>query len=156
MESIEHTQEVAVKRKSKPRDVAQRLDPRRLNFLEYYFKPDSPTFNNGLQSALRAGYSQKYAEQLIARDYPWLRIPLESVSTQHLVEKARGVLQDAVEGKLDSEGKPFYKYKSAEFVASRADKDFTEKQQIDHTSGGLPIQESVLKAMMKAYGEEES
>jgi phage terminase small subunit len=155
MPETEHNKEVIVKMPKKPKGKPNKLDPRRALFLELYFKPDSPTFHNGLQSALKAGYSEQYALNMISRELPWIKNVSESVSTQYLVEKAREVMKEAVEGKLDVEGKPFYKYKASEFVSSRADKDFTEKKQMDITSAGLPIQETVLKALEKAYSDTE-
>lgn len=141
---------------TKIKDKPNRLDSRRLAFLEYYFKPDSPTFRNALQSALRAGYSKSYAENITAQEYPWLKKASESlgeiISIDTLRTKARKALDEALEGKLDvKRGSKVLKVKAASFVAGRADKDFVEKQQIDVTSAGLPLQSGLVGMLMKAY-----
>ena len=41
------------------------LDPRQTAFLTYYLDPKSETFSNALQSGLKAGYKQEYAENIL-------------------------------------------------------------------------------------------
>lgn len=40
-------------------------DPRKEAFLIHYFTPNSPTFSNGYQSALKAGFSPHYAKRVV-------------------------------------------------------------------------------------------
>lgn len=47
-------------------------DPRQSIFLKYYFDQKSETFSNALQSALKAGYAQQYAESITAAMPAWL------------------------------------------------------------------------------------
>lgn len=49
----------------------RKLNPRQTAFMSFYFDPTSPTFNNARQSALRAGYSEEYADNIthIGPDY---------------------------------------------------------------------------------------
>ena len=42
------------------------LDPRKIAFAAAYLDPLSPTYSNGLQSALKAGFAQEYAEKILA------------------------------------------------------------------------------------------
>ena len=60
-------------------------DPRQEKFLSLYLDPKSPTWSNALQSALRAGYSQEYAESLTAQMPDWLS---ESLGDNILVQQA--------------------------------------------------------------------
>lgn len=43
-------------------------DPRKNMFLKAYFDPGSPTFSNGYQSALAAGFSSAYARQIVGKN----------------------------------------------------------------------------------------
>ena len=61
------------------------LDPRQNLFLGYYIDPKSETFSNALQSALKAGYSQDYAENLTGQMPVWLS---EKLGKLKMVEKA--------------------------------------------------------------------
>lgn len=54
------------KRRLKPKSKKRRLKPKQALFLKYYTSKDSPTFGNGLQSALKAGYKREYAEKITA------------------------------------------------------------------------------------------
>ena len=60
-------------------------DPRQALFLSYYLDPKSETFSNALQSALKAGYQQEYAESITAKSTTWLA---ESVGDQFMLSKA--------------------------------------------------------------------
>lgn len=48
------------------------LTPQQNSFLENYLNPESETWGNALQSALKAGYKQEYAESITSKDLKWL------------------------------------------------------------------------------------
>lgn len=82
-------------------------DPRQALFLSYYLDPTSATFSNALQSALRAGYSQKYAEVLTGQMPDWLS---ENLSDNKRLSKAEKILDKTLEleavneeGKVDNQ-----------------------------------------------------
>lgn len=54
-------------------------DPRQHLFLENYLNTSSPTFSNALQSALKAGYKQEYAENILNIMPTWLSETLDSL-----------------------------------------------------------------------------
>lgn len=61
-------------------------DPRQTLFLEYYLDPSSETFSNGYRSALKAGYSEEYAQTITAnKSINWLS---ESVSDEYKLKIA--------------------------------------------------------------------
>ena len=64
------------------------LDPRQKLCWEFYINPDSPTFSNGLQSALRAGYEDGTARQVTT--LPWF---VEKCRYNNFVSKAEKVLE---------------------------------------------------------------
>lgn len=47
-------------------------DPRQECFLAFYLDPQSPSFSNARLSALRAGYSEHYANHILAQNQEWL------------------------------------------------------------------------------------
>jgi hypothetical protein len=48
------------------------LTPQQIEFASYYFDPQSATYSNALQSALKAGYSQETAENITNIMPKWL------------------------------------------------------------------------------------
>lgn len=61
------------------------VDPRQATFLAVYLDPKSPTFGNGLQSAISAGYTESYAAVMVSEMPDWLS---ENLNELNLVEKA--------------------------------------------------------------------
>jgi len=78
------------------------LNLQQQNFLKYFTDPNSPTWNNYLQSALKAGYSQEYSESINSKDLQWLNEGLvEIVGKDKLLKKARKNLEMGLDGLLD-------------------------------------------------------
>lgn len=79
------------------------LTPQQEEFLALYTDPRSPLFGNALQSALKAGYSQEYSENITHRMPDWLA---ENVGDMKRLRKAEKNL-DEVQGLqiYDDEGK---------------------------------------------------
>lgn len=107
------------------------LTPQQEAFLKEYTNPKSPLFGNALQSALKAGYSQEYAESITYKMPEWLS---ENVGKAKLVVKAERNLDLALEGLLDDPekgGKPL-QYKATEFTLKALKKDeYSERH--EHT-----------------------
>lgn len=82
--------------KNNPNKVNQYTepDPRQSLYLSYYLDPTSETFSNSLQSALKAGYSQEYAESLTAQMPDWLS---ESLGDNKMLQKAVKVLEETLD-----------------------------------------------------------
>lgn len=70
-------------------------DPRQQLFLAYYLDPKSPTFANALQSGLKAGFAQNYAENIMSDQPTWLMEKLEIKSPMLL--KAERNLDEMME-----------------------------------------------------------
>ena len=91
------------------------VDPRQEMFLSSYLNPNSETWGNALQSALKAGYTQQTAESIISRAPKWI---VESLGDNILLQKASANLHTALVGGLDDPekgGRPL-QYKATEFV----------------------------------------
>ena len=105
-------------------------DLRKLKFLELYFTPGTKYFNNGLQSALKAGFSQEYSENILSTDLKWLADGLSEIvgkptDVGSLAKKARRVLDKSLESddqKLAQD--------TAKFVADKTDPEFSTKQDV--------------------------
>lgn len=81
------------KKRTNPNGANQyQMDPRQKLCWDYYINPKSPTFSNGLQSALKAGYDEEYSNQITT--LPWF---LEKVRTLNMLDKAEKVLNDMLE-----------------------------------------------------------
>ena len=115
----------------------KKFTPQQIDFAMRYYLPNSPTYGNVLQSALKAGYSPKYAKSgLMTRDLEWVeKILLEIVGKptdkSTLVNKAKKVLSeslDSTDEKLEQD--------TAKFIAN-TDPEFSRKQDI--TSDGEKI-----------------
>lgn len=113
------------------------LDPRQALFLEYYLKPGTETFNNIYQSALKAGYSESYAENFRTKERTWMSDHVGEVTKDELVKKAKKVLKKS----LDSQDEKLAQ-DTAKFVA-KTDIEFSEKSDI--TSGGDKLQPLLVK-----------
>lgn len=75
------------------------MDPRQKLCWESYANPNSSTFGNALQSALKAGYEQTYAEQITGR--PWFT---EKVTRLNMLGKAEKVLDQTLDMSVTVDG----------------------------------------------------
>lgn len=105
-------------------------DSRRLKFLELYLTPSTKYFNNGYQSAIKAGFSENTAVTILNK-YKWVTDGIKmirgnSIDTQVLAEKSRRVLSKS----LDSDD-PKIAQDTAKFVSSHIDPDFVQKQEVN-------------------------
>lgn len=79
------------------------LTPQQELFLSYYTNPKSDTFSNAKQSALKAGYSEEYSNNITGQLPDWLS---ESLGDMKRLRKAERVLDRILElDPLDQEGK---------------------------------------------------
>ena len=69
-------------------------DPRQYLFKEYYLNPDSDTFSNAYQSAIKAGYAEEYAQSITAQGNDWFS---EIIRDLQRARKAEGVLDEILE-----------------------------------------------------------
>lgn len=94
--------------KPNPNKVNQHTapDPRQSLFLECYLEPSSNTFSNALQSAISAGYSQEYAENITSLMPAWLS---ESISDLYIAKEAQENIRKAITGTHEEIVKEFGK-----------------------------------------------
>jgi hypothetical protein len=106
--------------------MSEELSPRQIEFLRLYNNPKSETFGNALQSALKAGYSQDYAESLTAQCPEWFSENLGR--RKRMLSKAEIVLEES----LDWEDERL-KLDSAKFIAKTLGKDEGYSDRTEHT-----------------------
>ena len=115
--------------KSKQKTKEKEFTPQQIKFAMFYYLPDSPTYGNARQSALRAGFSDKYSRNITVKNLNWIKdVVLEiggkGVTKDKLVRKAKRVLDKS----LDSEDEKIAQ-DTAKFIA-KTTTEFSEKQDI--------------------------
>lgn len=115
--------------KSRQKDKEKEFTPQQIKFAMFYYLPDSPTYGNAMQSALRAGFSDKYSRNITVKNLNWIKdVVLEiggkGVTKDKLVRKAKRVLDKS----LDSEDEKIAQ-DTAKFIA-KTTTEFSEKQDI--------------------------
>ena len=109
-------------------------DPRQSLFIGYYFDQKSDTFANGLQSALKAGYDESYAEIITARMPKWLS---DKVSDMSLLNKAVKNINKVLDMDNYEDIRALaIQSDMSKFVASRIGKDrFSERKELTGAEG---------------------
>ena len=95
-------------------------DPRQLEFLALYLNPQSDTYSNALESALKAGFSQEYAETITYQMPKWLSENLGK--RQRMLQKAENNLETILDYDDIDGGKRKIKADITKFVAERLGK----------------------------------
>lgn len=123
-------------------------DPRQAACWEYYVNPKSETFANGMQSAIKAGYSEAHSNTITTEE--WF---IDRVRRMNLLKKAEKVLDETlelprhidVEGKVDS-GIERVRLDAAKFVADRVGKHdgWSQKQEVEVTTPEEELTEDEL------------
>ena len=118
------------------------IDPRQELFLSNYLNPQSETWGNALQSALKAGYTQQTAESIISRAPKWI---VESLGDNILLQKASRNLEMALEGQLDDPekgGRPL-QMRATEFVLKGLQKN-KWGDKTDPTTNNIFVKEIII------------
>lgn len=126
-------------------------DPRQKEFISNYLNPNSDTWGNGLQSAIKAGYSEEYAKVMMGRDLDWMS---ESViSDNQLLMVATDNLKSALKGGLDDpeRGKREIQYKATEFVLKGLQKN-KWGDKIDPATNNIFIKEIIINKANEIEG----
>lgn len=118
------------------------LDPRQALFLEYYLNPDSETFSNIYRSAIKAGYSESYADNMRAKTLDWVSGNVGEVTKGELVTQAKKNLKELLVTQDEK-----IRADITKFVA-KTDVEFAEKQDPEATKPGV--------ILVKFLGDEDS
>lgn len=74
-------------RKRKPKEKQELLDPRQISFLQFYTDPGSDTYANAKQSAIKAGFSEAYADNITHLLPQWLSDSIGQEATKALAQR---------------------------------------------------------------------
>ncbi len=78
--------------------VIEKMEPLRQQlYIAYYLDPKSPTFGNSKQSAIRAGFTESYAEMIMSHLPEWLAEKLTNNKYTRMLEKAERNIEEALE-----------------------------------------------------------
>ena len=111
-------------------------DPRQSLFLTYYLNPKSETFSNALQSALRAGYEESYANDITAQMPVWLSESQGNLKRLGMLDKAEKNLQEFLD--MDPNDPKLIQIKAdiSKFITSRLGKKYySERQELTGKEG---------------------
>jgi phage terminase small subunit len=81
-------------------------DPRQAEFLNSYLNPESDSFSNAYQSAINAGYSEEYAQNITSLMPDWLS---DSIADLYIAKEAQSNIMKAVTGEAEDIVKAFGK-----------------------------------------------
>lgn len=120
------------------------LNPQQQEFLKAFLDPNSSSWGNYRQSALKAGYSQDYADNISVQMPDWLN---ENLGKSRRLVKAESNLDKALEGGLDDPekgGKPI-QMKATELVLKSHKKNLYSER-TEHTGAdGKDLQPLLVK-----------
>lgn len=118
------------------------LTPQQSAFLKNYLDPKSPTWGNARQSAMKAGYSEEYADTITSQMPAWLAENLGK--HQRMLMKA----ELRLEASLDSDDEKIAQ-DTAKFIAKTVGKQvYSERSEITGADGGAIIIKEEEKSMI--------
>lgn len=133
-----------------------RFTPRQIRFAMLYYLPDSPTFGDAKNSALKAGFSEEYAKNITVEkeraNLKWMDEIIQDITgsvpnKEGLVNEAKKVLKKSLKSKDDKLAQD-----TAKFLAN-TDDEF--KKKTDLTSNGESINSPVaLVEFVDGQGED--
>lgn len=124
------------------------LTPQQQAFLKNYLDPKSETWSNALQSALKAGYKQEYAESITSHMPDWLA---ESLGKhKRMLTKA----EIRLESSIDSEDEKIAQ-DTAKFIAKTVGKHiYSERTELTGKDGKELFLKEEEKALIdKAFNQ---
>ena len=99
-----------------------RIDPRQTVFLGNYLNPDSDTFGNAKASAILSGYTESYADNLMAKMPAWLESGKVGLKLPSILRKAENNLDEFLSEDYKADDK--LKYQASVFALSNLSKHF--------------------------------
>jgi len=124
------------------------LNPQQQLFKECYLNPESETFGNAMQSALKAGYSKDYATNITTVDNEWMR---EIVGDHEMIKKAEKRLKEVLEVSFDDDAQKMNAVsKVATFVAERLGKHkWAQRNELTGRDGQDLLPQPILSTVDK-------
>lgn len=132
----------------------RRKTPKQIAFETYYTDPTSPTYNNARQSALKAGYSESYANNLTVQSPDWMTGDAMRIA---MLQRAEQSLRELLE-MSDEEKKNPQKMKiwqdTVKFVSERLGKDhYSTRSEVTGKNGKALFTEEHAKLAEDALSQ---
>ena len=107
---------------------AIKFTPQQEEFLKNYLDPQSETFGSARASAMKAGFTEDYAETILNRDLKWLNEALEEAQ---IVSQAMKNLSEFVSNNSDDPVDKKIKFDATKFSLERLNKKFKDKKSVE-------------------------
>lgn len=115
------------------------LNPQQQEFLRHFLDPKSETFGNYTQSAIKAGYSPDYADNISSLMPKWLD---EALEDSNLVRKALDNLSEFIGNEENKQ----IQWDATKFTLKNLNSGkFNEKQEIQHKGLNINFDSSFKK-----------
>ena len=113
--------------------MSDELNPQQISFLKYYTDPTSETFSDAKNSAIKAGYSEEYAENITHLMPDWLS---ESIGRRkRMLVKAEKNLEDVLDLGVSDKTVLSEVMKASVFIAKTQAKNegYSERTEMEHS-----------------------
>ena len=113
-------------------------DPRVDIFKQFYMRPDSYTFMNARSSALRAGYTENYANNITVQRPKWYMEMLESAEYKRaaMLQAAENNLYETVSQQYEDINHLKIQHDATKFIAERLGKEhYSSRQEVTGADG---------------------
>lgn len=114
------------------------INPKAEIFTQFFLSPTSTTFMNARGSAIRAGYSEHYANNMTVQRPKWYVSITESADYRRakMLDLAEKNLLESVESYSDDKDDKKLKHDATKFIAERLGKDkYSTRQEITGKDG---------------------
>lgn len=119
------------------------FNPQQLAFIEYFFNPKSETYSNRTQSGIKAGFDEKYIQNIATMDVKWFDNAMDLYGDKEFLDEIDEELKKIVKMDcIDNQGvinPSLFKIKqdTLKFLAERLNKNkYSTKQEIDLNAKG--------------------
>lgn len=105
----------------------KRLNEKQLKFIEYYTDVKSPTFNNCVQSGVRAGFTYSYASDLLNKGGKWITPIIDRITDEKRLRKAERNIEEVLDMDIRNGGDKV----DPAILATRTKVDFYITERLD-------------------------
>jgi hypothetical protein len=114
----------------------EELDPRQQKFKILYLDPNSETFSNAKQSALKAGFAPEYADNILSLMPKWLSEIIATPRRIRMLDTSERNLEKALDIPIEDKDIGQRALDATKFVASRLGKDiYSERSELTGKDG---------------------
>lgn len=125
---------------------SRKLTPRQIAFRSYYNDPQSPSYCNARQSALRAGYTEQYANNITVQDADWIDKDAQRTYMLELAERNLKTIAEKKEKDLKNNPQLYKIWQDTnKFLSERLGKEYYSTR-TEHVGDARTVVNSTLTA----------